>query len=223
MTSAILREPPESPQDNYARLAQEPSPPPPPPPFLSVHSPPSPHPTHRMNTHTHTWLRNAKLTNLVSTFPPNVESAQVRTVITLEPGSEVRRRRVRESRNRDREGLRLCSGETSRKLREEIGQKVTEGRMRRMEENEKMSIGGRGGEVEVRMRMRKDEGRRIVGGGVGGGGGGGGGGGNPEGRGRSWMLPRLSSPAVQVALHHQSSSLQFKWKHSPFKRLAPEQ
>lgn len=142
-------------------------------------------------------------------------------MITLEPGSEVRRRRVRESRNRDREGLRLCSGETSRKLREEIGQKVTEGRMRRMEENEKMSIGGRGGEVEVRMRMRKEEGRRIVG--TGGVGGAGGVGGNPEGRGRSWMLPRLSSPAVQVALHHQSSSPQFKWKHSPFKKLAPEQ
>ena len=127
-------------------------------------------------------------------------------MITLEPGSEVRRRRVRESRNRDREGLRLCSGETSRKLREEIGQKVTEGRMRRMEENEKMSIGGRGGEVEVRMRMRKEEGRRIVGGG-------GVGGGNPEGRGRSWMLPRLSSPAVQVTFHRNSSSFLFKWNH----------
>merc|ERR1719291_954185 len=61
---------------------------------------------------------------------------QVRTVITLEPGSEVRRRRVKENRNRDREGLRLSSGENSRKLRQEIGQKVTEGRMRRTKDVE---------------------------------------------------------------------------------------
>ena len=101
---------------------------------------------------------------------------------------------MKESRNLvGREGRRPCPGENSRNLREEIGQKVTEGRMRRAkdvderEENEK-SLGGRGG--EVRMRMRKEEGRRI--------GGGGGGGGNSEGRRRSWMLPRLSSPAVQV-------------------------
>ena len=100
---------------------------------------------------------------------------------------------MKESRNLvGREGLRPCPGENSRNLREEIGQKVTEGRMRRAkdvderEENEK-SLGGRGG--EVRMRMRKEEGRRILGAG----------GGNSEGRGRSWMLPRLSSPAVQVA------------------------
>ena len=119
-------------------------------------------------------------------------------MITLDPGSEVRRRRVRESRNRVREEqLRLCSaGENSRKLREE---KATEGRMRR-EENEKMSIGGRGGEGEVRMRIKKEEGRRVSGGG-------GGGGVNPEGRGRSWMLPRLSSPAVQVAPHHHLSQV----------------
>ena len=102
------------------------------------------------------------------------------------------------SRNlvRREEGVRpCCPGESSRNLREEIfgQQKVTEGRTRRAkdvderEENEK-GLGGRGG--EVRMRMRKEEGRRILGGG---------GGGNPEGRGRSWMLPRLSSPAVQVA------------------------
>ena len=118
-------------------------------------------------------------------------------MITLEPGGEVRRRRVKESRNlvgsRDREGLRLCpAGENHRKLREEIGQKATERRMRRVkdidmrEENEK-SIGGRGG-GEAEVRMRKEEGRRILGGG-----------GNPEGReGRSWIPPRLSSPAVQV-------------------------
>ena len=86
--------------------------------------------------------------------------------------------------------VRPCPGENSRNLREEIvgQQKVTEGRMRRAKDvDEREENGGRGG--EVRMRMRKEEGRRILGGG----------GGNPEGRGRSWMLPRLSSPAVQVA------------------------
>ena len=57
------------------------------------------------------------------------------------------------------------------------------------EETEK-GVGGRGGEVEV--RMRKEDGRGF-------GRAGGGGGGNPEGRARSWMLPRLSSPAVQVS------------------------
>merc|ERR1719234_1626864 len=55
---------------------------------------------------------------------------QVRTVITLEPGSELRRRKVKES---SRNLVRPCPGENSRNLRDEIfgQQKVTEGKMRR--------------------------------------------------------------------------------------------
>ena len=147
---------------------------------------------------THTPGQNAtKHTNLISCFRRYIiyldnVALQVRTVITLEPGGEVRRRKLKESRN---PGLRLGSREDARKLREEIEQKATEGRIRRVkdvdgrEETEK-SVGGRGGEVEV--RMRKEDGRGF-------GRAGGGGGGNPEGRARSWMLPRLSSPAVQVS------------------------
>ena len=67
---------------------------------------------------------------------------------------------MKESRNLvGREGLRPCPGENPRNLREEIGQKVSEGRMRRAkdvderEENEK-SLGGRGGEEDWRRGRR---------------------------------------------------------------------
>ena len=186
MTLRILQESLKSLQEQLCETGSRVSPP-----FSSVHShPDSPH------THLAKMQPNTQISFDVSVdiyyYLDNV-ALQVRTVITLEPGGEVRRRKLKESRN---PGLRLGSREDARKLREEIEQKATEGRIRRVkdvdgrEEIEK-SVGGRGGEVEV--RMRKEDGRGF------GRAGGGGGGGNPEGRARSWMLPRLSSPAVQVS------------------------
>ena len=104
-------------------------------------------------------------------------------MITLEPGSEVHRRRMKD-RNLivDRERDRLCpTRDEGRNLREEI-----EGRMRRSKDVREGLDGRRRGRDEVDPRTRRDEGRRIDGR-------------DPEGRGNSWMVPRLSSPAVQVS------------------------
>ena len=116
-------------------------------------------------------------------------------MITLEPGSEVHRRRMKD-RNLivDRERDRLCpANEEGRNLREEI-----EGRMRRSKDVREGLEGGRRGRDEVDPRTRRDEGRRI-------------GGRDPEGRGKSWMVPRLSSPAVQVSPNYLESSTCTDW------------
>ena len=116
-------------------------------------------------------------------------------MITLEPGSEVHRRRTKDrSLVVDRERDRLCpTKEEGRNLREEI-----EGRMRRSKDVREGLEGGRRGRDEVDPRTRRDEGRRI-------------GGRDPEGRGKSWMVPRLSSPAVQVSPNYLESSTCTDW------------